>query len=495
MRVPTRKDREPILQLSDEELEGLPEAEEIPPPAKPLPMVAIVGRPNVGKSTLFNRIIGRRKAVVHDLPGVTRDRNIARAEWDGISFLCVDTGGYDVGLDDPLLESVMEQVKMAMDEADVIVLLAAVGEDAHPADEQVIRLLRGADKPVFLAVNKCDSPKAEMEATDFYRYGFDKIYPVAALHGVGVADLLSDVLKSLRHLEHPPSHNHLTGGIALAIVGRQNVGKSTLVNKLCGEERVIASALPGTTRDAIDTVIQTPEGKLFTLIDTAGIRRRGKVERGVEKLSVFSAMYSLERADVACVLIDAARGISEQDAHVAGYCLDAGLPTMILVNKWDIVEKDHRTADQFTKTLEQEWGVHALRAGALYIGEDGAAGPPHPGDRGEDSQQLAAAGGDARAQRAAGGVGRQQAAGHGQEPAAQGTLHDADRDASADLHPVRQRSRAVPFLVCALHHQPPAGGFRFRGDAGQDSAPQEQDPRRRCADQRAAVSESLRDSL
>lgn len=372
MRVPTRKDRDPNYRPEDEneDLDAfLPEAEEDEEeraPEGPLPMVAIVGRPNVGKSTLFNRIIGRRKAVVLDTPGVTRDRNIARAEWDGLPFLCVDTGGYDVAVEDPLIENVMEQVKVALEEADAIIILAACGEDAHPADEMVINMLRGSDKPVFLAVNKCDSPKLELQSNDFYRYGYDKVYPVAALHGVGVADLLSDVLNALRNLSRPPSHEHLTGGIALAIVGRQNVGKSTLVNRLCGEERVIASDVPGTTRDAIDTVIQTPEGKIFNLIDTAGIRRRGKIERGVEKISVLTSMLSLERADVAAVVIDASRGITEQDAHIAGYAIDAGLATMILVNKWDLVDKDHRTADLFTRKLEEEWAF--LRyAPVLYI--------------------------------------------------------------------------------------------------------------------------------
>lgn len=371
MRVPTRKDRDPnfpqgedLLDLGASELDEDVEPE--PQRGQPLPMVAIVGRPNVGKSTLFNRIIGRRKAVVHDLPGVTRDRNIDRAEWDGIPFLCVDTGGYDVELDDPLLASVVEQARLAIEEADVILFLTAIGEDAHPADIEIIRQLRGIDKPVFVAVNKCDSPTATFEANDFYRYGFDHIYPMAALHGVGIADLLSDVLASLRQLKTPPINVYETGGIRLAIVGRQNVGKSTLINRLIGEERVIASPVPGTTRDAIDTVMRTPEGKLFTLIDTAGIRRRGKIEVGIEKLSVLSSMVSLERADVAAIVIDAVQGLTEQDAHIIGYCLDAGLATMILVNKWDAISKTHRTADQFTKKLEQEWAF-VRYAPVLYI--------------------------------------------------------------------------------------------------------------------------------
>ena len=383
MRTPTRKDRDPKFPhpkslVGPEELEalGLDEEEltdisaEIAADANDemLPMVAIVGRPNVGKSTLFNRIIGRRKAVVHDLPGVTRDRNIDRAEWDGLPFLCVDTGGFDVELDDPLLARVVEQVRLAIDEADVIIFLTAVGEEAHPADLEIIRLLRGIDKPVFVAVNKCDNPQITLEANDFYRYGFERIYPIAALHGVGLADLLSVVLSSLRKPE--PVHAHATGGIALAVVGRQNVGKSTLINRLAGAERVIASELPGTTRDSIDTMVRSPEGKLFRLIDTAGIRRRGKVEVGIEKLSVLSSMVSMERADVAAIVIDAAQGLTEQDAHIAGYCLDAGLATMILVNKWDLVAKDTRTADQFTHLLEKEWAFMRY-APLVYISAKG----------------------------------------------------------------------------------------------------------------------------
>ena len=326
-----------------------PEAEE-----EPLPMVAIVGRPNVGKSTLFNRIIGRRKAVVHDRPGVTRDRNIEKAVWSGTEFLCVDPGGYDVELDDPVLESVVEQVRIAIAEADVIIWLGAAGETTHPADHEIIRILRASKKPLFAAINKCDNPRAEAEANEFYSYGFANLYPISAEHGIGVGDLLSDVVEELREMENYIAHAQGSAGIALAIVGRQNVGKSTLINRLAGETRVIAADLPGTTRDAIDTIVTLPDGKRFTLIATAGIRRRGKVEVGIEKVAVLSAMMSLRRADVAALVIDAITGLTEQDAHIAGYCIDHGLALIILVNKWDAIEKDHKTADEFTKMLEQE---------------------------------------------------------------------------------------------------------------------------------------------
>jgi GTP-binding protein len=365
MRTPTRKNRDADLRQSiDETLDAIEPDRHAEEAA--LPVVAVIGRPNVGKSTLFNRLIGRRKAIVHDRPGVTRDRNIGRADWDGVAFLCVDTGGFDVELDDPLLASVVEQVDLAIRQADAIVLLAAVGETAHPADEEIVRRLRGLDKPVLVAVNKCDSPTRQAEAMDFYRFGFEKIYPISALHGIGVADLLEGIKAAIKALPPREARPIAPGQIRLAIVGRQNVGKSTLVNQLAGEQRVIVAAFAGTTRDAIDTDVLTPDGRTITLIDTAGIRRRGKVERGVEKLSVLSSMLSLRRANVAALVIDGSTGIVEQDAHVAGYCVEAGLPTMIVVNKWDVVEKDHRTADQFTKKLEDEWGF-IRHAPVLYV--------------------------------------------------------------------------------------------------------------------------------
>ena len=356
MRARDKKEQE-----SDSVFDEVPfeAADEDAPERKPLHVVAIVGRPNVGKSTLFNRIIGRRKAVVHDRPGVTRDRNFEPAEFMGLDFLLVDTGGYDTQLDDPLIAGVFEQINMAVDEADAIILLLAVGEEDHPADAEIVQKLRGVKKPIFVAVNKADTPAREFQTAEFYKYGFEKIYPITALHGRGTADLLEDMVKVLR--DRPPLSARAPSdpGIALAIVGRPNVGKSTLVNMLAGETRVIAAPLPGTTRDSVDTVVTAPDGTPFTIIDTAGIRRRGKIETGIERLSVTSAMLNLHRADVAGVVIDGSMGITEQDAHIAGYCVDEGLATMILVNKWDIVEKDHKTADQLMKRIKEEWGFLA----------------------------------------------------------------------------------------------------------------------------------------
>jgi GTP-binding protein len=343
------------MQEIDEALDSIEDSRDFGDEERNLPMVAIVGRPNVGKSTLFNRIIGRRKAVVHDRPGVTRDRNIDIAEWDGLRFLCVDTGGYETKLDDPLLESVVEQVHLAIYEADVILLMMAALEHEHPTDPDIVGMLRSTDKPVFMVVNKADNEDSRLAANEFYRYGLERIIPVSALHGIGIGDLLSDVVSTLKKMEKPGTHQHGRGSIQLAIVGRQNVGKSTLVNQMAGFQRVIASPVAGTTRDSIDQVVNSPDGRKFTLIDTAGIRRRGKIERGIEKMSVFSAIVSMRRADVAVILIDVAQGIKEQDSHIAGYCQDYGLASIVLVNKWDLVEKDHRTADEFTRNLEERW--------------------------------------------------------------------------------------------------------------------------------------------
>lgn len=329
------------------------------------PMVAIVGRPNVGKSTLFNRLAGKRTALVHDRPGMTRDRRIEHVEWDGAEFLCVDTGGFDDQVDDPLIENVADQARLALADADVVVLLTAVGEEEHPAEQELVRIVRTSEKPVVIAVNKCDNPGLEHQANEFYRYGFDKIFPISALHGRGVGDMLDEVLGHLRATPKP-DHEHISGGIKLAVVGRQNVGKSSLINSILGSERMIASDLPGTTRDSIDTTIKTPDGDVFTLIDTAGIRRRGKIGRGIERLSVMSSMRAITRAEVGVLVIDGAEGLTAQDAHIASYCVEEGLALIIVVNKWDLVEKDSKTADRFTKKMQREWGFLAY-APVIYV--------------------------------------------------------------------------------------------------------------------------------
>jgi len=310
-----------------------------------LPIVAIVGRPNVGKSTLFNRILGRRKAVVLDTPGVTRDRNYGVAEWAGRSFLLIDTGGYDSAAARGVAALVREQCLLAIEEADAVVFMVDVQAGDNPADHEIAQLLRRSGKPVFLAVNKCDSQSRETEAADFYRLGLERLFPISAEHNRGVGDLLDAVTSALPPA--PPETPEEGGEITrIAIVGRQNVGKSTLVNRLLGEERVIADETPGTTRDSIDTYFSRGDRR-YVLVDTAGIRRRGKIERGIERLSVTSAILSLERCDVALLVLDATAGVVDQDAHIAGYALDAGRACVILVNKWDLVEKDESTFERY----------------------------------------------------------------------------------------------------------------------------------------------------
>jgi len=320
------------------------------------PIVAIVGRPNVGKSTLFNRMTGRRKAVVLDTPGVTRDRNYHVAEWMGRRMLVVDTGGYESEPTHELSAAMREQTQLAIEEADVIVHVMDLDEPFNPTDLEIQELLRRAGKPVFVAVNKCDNEERRVGAVaDFAPFGVD-IYPISALHGLRTGELLDAIIAVL---PAPPEEEEAEAqareGIRVAVVGRPNVGKSTLVNRILGYERVIASPVPGTTRDPVDTTF-TVDDKVYTLIDTAGIRRRGRIQRGAENLSVLAALMSLERCDVALIVVDAAQGLTEQDAHVAGYAVDAGCGCIIVLNKWDEVEKDEKTAGAFVRTLRAEWG-------------------------------------------------------------------------------------------------------------------------------------------
>jgi GTP-binding protein len=316
----------------------------------PLPIVAIVGRPNVGKSTLFNRILGQRKAVVLDTPGVTRDRNYAIAEHGDRAFLLVDTGGFMPDETAGLTSLVREQCLLAIEEADVIVFVADLRETDNPVDEEIAALLRRTGKPVFLAVNKCDGARQETAAAEFYRFGLEPLLAVSAAHNRGIHDLLEGVTGAF---PPAPAGEPAEGDtLRIAVVGRQNVGKSTLVNRLLGAPRVIADDVPGTTRDAIDTPFERG-GKRYVLIDTAGIRRRGKIERGVERLAVTSAIVSLERCDVALIVVDGAAGVVDQDTHIAGYALEAGRACLLLVNKWDLVEKDSKTADRYTDYVRQ----------------------------------------------------------------------------------------------------------------------------------------------
>jgi GTP-binding protein len=330
------------------------------------PIVALVGRPNVGKSTLFNRIVGQRRAIVEDVPGTTRDRLYGEAEWNGVVFTIVDTGGLEVVESQkkrapreqpkPLstasvgfIEEIREQAEVAIAEADLIIMLVDVLDGLTPADEDVAEVLRRADKPVVVAANKAESEARRQAAYEFYALGLGEVYPISALHGLEVGDLLDQVVAGLPPVEDEEEPEALK----IALVGRPNVGKSSLLNKLLGEERAIVSAIPGTTRDATDTYL-TWEGQPVLLIDTAGIRRRGRIERGIEKYSVLRAIKGISRADVVLLLLDAQDLVTAQDAHVAGYILEERRSIIVVVNKWDLIEKDTYTMDAYTKQIRAE---------------------------------------------------------------------------------------------------------------------------------------------
>jgi GTP-binding protein len=344
------------------------------------PIVALVGRPNVGKSTLFNRIVGQRIAVVHERPGTTRDRLHAQAEWNGVTFTVVDTGGIEVLPETvsagkrpgpervlsqdsaPYIPLIRIQAEQAITEADAVVFLTDAAGGLTAADEEVADILRRARCPVFLAANKADNERLRQDALEFYALGLGEVYPVSALHGIGVADLLDDVVEALPSSEVVPEEEvDREAGVKIAIVGRPNVGKSSLLNKLLGEERAIVSPIAGTTRDAIDTHLEW-EGTPIALIDTAGIRRRGKIDRGVERYSVLRALKAIQRADVALLMIDGVDGVTAQDAHVAGFILDEWASVVVLVNKWDAVDKDIVEGGRVDATAEYtRWVREALK--------------------------------------------------------------------------------------------------------------------------------------
>lgn len=314
-----------------------------------LPVVAIVGRPNVGKSTLFNRIINERLAIVEDRPGVTRDRNYAQAEWLGRKFDVIDTGG--ITWDDGRIEEeIRAQAEIAIDEADVIVMLTSVVNGVTDLDEKVAQLLYRTKKPVILAVNKADNPEQRANIYDFYSLGLGDPIPVSSSHGTGIGDLLDEIVSDFPH----DTDQKADDVISFSMIGRPNVGKSSIVNKLLGENRVIVANEEGTTRDAVDTPF-VKDGTKFRLIDTAGIRRRGKVYEKTEKYSVLRAMSAIERSDVVCLVLDASTGIREQDKHVAGYAHEAGRGIIIVVNKWDLPEKNSTSAKDFEKIIRQEF--------------------------------------------------------------------------------------------------------------------------------------------
>jgi GTP-binding protein len=315
------------------------------------PIVAIVGRPNVGKSTLFNRLLGRRKAMVDDMPGVTRDRNYANVERFDVPFLLIDTGGFEPETNDRLLQQMREQSQLAMEEADVILFVMDGRDGLTPADREVVEMLRRVDKPVFYVVNKVDGERQEAGIGEFYALGVENLYPVSAEHSRGVDDLMDEVVRAFPGATPVSEEEEVT---KIAVVGRPNVGKSSLVNRLVGFERVVANPTPGTTRDSIDTMF-TCNRKRYLLIDTAGIRRKGRVTQKIEKYSVMDALRSIERADVVLIVLNAEEGITEQDAKIAGYAYEAGRGCIFVVNKWDTLEKDNATVGRFVDTIRMEF--------------------------------------------------------------------------------------------------------------------------------------------
>ena len=332
------------------------------------PVVALVGRPNVGKSTLFNRLAEERLAVVDDVPGTTRDRLVADSEWSGVSFTIIDTGGIDPTLagssKQPLsvgsaefIQQIRLQAEIAIREADAVLFVTDADSGVTPADQEVAQILRSYQQerdgqlipPVILVVNKADSEARRQQAWQFYELGVGDPYPISAVHGTGTGDMLDALIASFpKHSEEEDDES-----VKIAIVGKPNVGKSSLLNRILGEERAIVSPIPGTTRDAIDTFLEYNSIPV-TLIDTAGIRRRGRIEPGVEKYSVLRSLRAIERADVSLLVVDATSGLTAQDAHIAGFILDAWKSAVVVVNKWDAIEKDTHSMENFIRHVRQD---------------------------------------------------------------------------------------------------------------------------------------------
>ena len=314
------------------------------------PVIAIVGRPNVGKSTIFNRIVGERVSIVEDIPGVTRDRIYSSADWLTHEFNIIDTGGIEIG-DEPFLEQIRQQAEIAIDEADVIIFMTNGREGVTAADEQVAKILYKTKKPVVLAVNKIDNPDMREMIYDFYSLGFGEPWPISGSHGLGLGDLLDECAK---HFPKDGEEQYDEDTIRFSLIGRPNVGKSSLVNAFLGHDRVIVSDISGTTRDAIDTPY-TYDDQDYVIIDTAGMRKKGKVYESTEKYSVLRALRAIERSDVVLVVLNADEGIQEQDKKIAGYAHEAGKAIIIVVNKWDAIEKDDKTMNFYTHQIREHF--------------------------------------------------------------------------------------------------------------------------------------------
>ena len=312
------------------------------------PVIAIIGRPNVGKSTLFNRLAGRSKAIVIDEPGATRDRNYAESAWNERPFTLIDTGGFEPASAVEILVQMREQTTLAIEEADIILFLMDGRDGLTPSDQEIARLLRMSQKKTFYAVNKIDGPRHEALVSEFYRLGIENIYAISAQHGQGLDEMMDAVSEHLPIAK--PTSEEEGDRIRIAVIGRPNVGKSSLVNRILGYERTIANPTPGTTRDAIDTPFSR-NGKKYLLIDTAGIRRKSRISLTLEKYTIVQAIKAIERADIALILLDAKEGISEQDVKIAGLAMERGTACVLVVNKWDLVEKDSSTFGTFVEDI------------------------------------------------------------------------------------------------------------------------------------------------
>lgn len=327
------------------------------------PVVAIVGRPNVGKSTLFNKIAGRRISIVEDTPGITRDRIYADAEWSGREFTLIDTGGIEPSSTDIILSQMRNQANLAIDMADVIVFMVNIKDGVTAADGEVAAMLRKCGKPVIPVCNKVDSPgNPPLEMYEFYNLGIGELFPVSSIHGLGVGDLLDEIVS---HFPEDTGDDEDEDVIHVAIIGKPNAGKSSLINKILGEDRVIVSSIAGTTRDAIDSTYEK-DGQKYTLIDTAGMRKRGKISEDVERYSVVRALNAVDRADACVILVDATEGVTEQDTKIAGYAHDNGKACVVAVNKWDLVEKETNTMNNFKNKIKDGFNF-MMYAPSIFI--------------------------------------------------------------------------------------------------------------------------------